>query len=74
MSITTIRNSFTGYEATIRSASDYPAISTLKKHLRKSKANDCISTTTISCDGEGIEIADTGRGEQIVKTGQYSEA
>ena len=74
MSTTIIRNSFTGYEATVRSASDYPSVSTIQKHLRKAKASDCRSTTTIYCDGEGMDLADLGRGMELVPNGQHSEA
>ena len=74
MSITIISNSFTGYEATVRSASDYPSVSTIQKHLRKAKASDCRSTTTIYCDGEGMDLTDIGNGLELVNNGQYSEA
>ena len=74
MSITIFRNSFTGYEATVRSASDYPSAATIEKHLRKAKASDCCSTTTIYCDGEGMELIDLGRGMELVANGQHSEA
>ena len=70
MSTTIIRNSFTGYKATVRSASDYPAVSTIQKHLRKAKARDCRSVTTIYCDGEGMELVDFGRGMELVPNGQ----
>jgi hypothetical protein len=74
MSITIIRNSFTGYTATVRSASDYPAVSTIRKHLRKAKAGDCRSGTTVYCDGEGLDLADLGRGMELVPNGQRSDA
>lgn len=74
MSITIICNSFTGYSATIKSANDYPALGTVRKHLRKAKASDCCSVTTIFCDGEGMDIADFGNGPELVKNGQYAES
>jgi len=73
MSITIIRNSFTGYAATVRS-SDYPAVSTIRKHLRMAKASDCRSVTTIYCDGEGMDLADLGRGPELVPNGQRFDA
>jgi hypothetical protein len=70
MSITIIKNSFTGYEVTIRSASDYPSVTTIQKHLRKAKASDCRSITSIYCDGEGMVLADIGHGLELVKNGR----
>jgi hypothetical protein len=68
---TTITNSFTGYSATIRTA-NLPSVATIKKHLRKAKASDCHSVTTIYCDGEGMDLIDTGRGKELVRNGQYA--
>jgi hypothetical protein len=73
MSITIINNSFTGYKATIRAAADYPSVSTIKKHLRKAKGKDCLSVTTIYCDGEGMDLVDMGRGLELVSNGQYAK-
>ena len=75
MSTTIIRNSFTGYEATIRTASDLPAISTVEKHFRKAKASDCMSHTTVEVDGVRMQIVDMGRGKEWFRTpGYLSEA
>lgn len=46
MQTTTITNQFTGYCKTIRTEG-LPAVSTLKKHMRASKASDCKSYTRI---------------------------
>jgi hypothetical protein len=62
---TTITNAFTGYSAIIRT-SGTPAISTIKQHIRRSKASDCRSTTAIYCDGVGMDLTDLGRGPQLV--------
>jgi hypothetical protein len=63
---TTITNKFHAYSATIRT-SDMPAISTLKKHLRKAKPTDCGSITEIHIDGIRYWIGDIGRGEQLIQ-------
>lgn len=54
MKITRITNDFTGYDATIRTK-DIPAVSTIKKHLRNSKARDCKSITRMrtNCEDDG---------------------
>lgn len=67
---TIINNSFTGYSATIRT-NGTPSISTIRKHIRRSKSSDCNSVTTIYCEGEGIEIANIGSGPELVKNGQF---
>jgi hypothetical protein len=64
---TLISNSFTGYSATIRTKSQMPAVSTIRKHLRAAKASDCQSTTTIFIDGAGYELV---HGE-LVHNGRY---
>lgn len=67
MNTTSIRNSFTGYSATIRHTGDLPAVSTVKKHLRKAKAGDCKSETKItSDDGQRIKLVDMGKGEELI--------
>lgn len=71
---TIITNKFTGYSATIRTASDYPSVGTIQKHRRKAKASGCRSVTTIYCDGEGMDLADLGSGLELVPNGQYSAA
>jgi len=58
---TTISNSFTSYSATIRT-NGQPAVSTIQKHLRKSKAGDCQSVTIIEIDGIRHDLIDLGRG------------
>lgn len=62
---TIITNAFTGYFATIYTVGT-PTISTIKRHIRRSKASDCCSVTCISIDGDSYEIQDLGRGPQIV--------
>jgi hypothetical protein len=62
---TTITNEFTRYSATIRTKS-LPSVSTIKRHLRKSKAIDCKSITTIEVDGQLCELIDLGNGLSIV--------
>ena len=52
---TTITNPFTGYTANIITA-EKPAISTIKKHLSKSKAMGCKSITYIYIDGVGFDF------------------
>ncbi|HRW57946.1 MAG TPA: hypothetical protein P5185_09330 [Oscillospiraceae bacterium] len=61
---TIIYNSFTGYRATIRT-NGMPAVSTVKRHLRKAKASDCMSVTIIEIDGIRHDLIDLGRGEQL---------
>ena len=61
---TTITNEFTGYSATIRTKGK-PAISTIRKHLSKSKASDCKSVTIIEIDGIRHELIDMGRGFEL---------
>jgi len=68
---TIISNSFTGYTATIRTTKT-PSISTIRKHLRKSKASDCRSITTIYCNGIGLDIANFGNGAELVENGQQA--
>ena len=75
MTTTTITNAFTGYKATIRTASDLPAIRTVENHFRKAKASDCMSLTTVDVDGVRMEIIDMGCGKEWVRTpGYQSEA
>jgi hypothetical protein len=42
--ISTFRNSFRRYEATIRHRGEVPAYSTLLRHIRASRPSDCKST------------------------------
>jgi hypothetical protein len=67
MIITKITNQFTGYNATIKTGG-LPALSTLKKHLSKSKASDCQSVNEIRtyCD-------DDGSGGASVEVTQFGE-
>jgi hypothetical protein len=69
MKTTTITNKFTGYSATIRTQG-LPAISTLKKHIGKSKAQGCASITCIYIDGVGYDLY---HGE-LIKNGLYADA
>jgi len=63
---TIISNSFTGYIATIRHIGDLPAVSTVKKHIRKSKAKECTSETRIrSDDGQRIVMGNLGKGDEL---------
>jgi hypothetical protein len=66
MTTTEITNGFTGYEATIYTK-DMPAISTIKKHLRESKASDCQSVTIIEIDGIRYDLMDHGNGVNLVQ-------
>lgn len=59
MTKTTISNSFTGYHAEIKTCG-FPSISTIRRHLRKSKAGDCKSVTTVEIDGVEYELNKTG--------------
>ncbi len=68
---TVISNSFTGYSATIRT-NGIPAVSTIQKHLRKAKASDCKSNTTIFCNGQGRDLANFGNGPSLIPNGQYA--
>jgi hypothetical protein len=61
---TRIYNTFTGYDTTIKTKNK-PSISTLEKHLRKSKAKECGSITYILIDGVRHFIADVGRGKEL---------
>ena len=69
MNETTISNQYTGYHKTIRHKNLFPAVSTVKKHLRAAKASDCKSWTKITQqDGKRtiyLDIVDTGHGECI---------
>ena len=70
MNTYTVSNSFTGYKATIRVKGDgLPALSTLQKHYRKSKASDCQSFTTFRDDqtGEHLMITDMGKGLEVIR-------
>jgi hypothetical protein len=61
---TTISNSFTGYTATIRT-NGKPSVSTVQKHIRKSKASDCQSVTVIEIDGIRHDLIDLGCGLEL---------
>jgi len=67
---TIIHNEFTGYHKAIRHRGLYPALSTVQKHLRASKALDCQSVTTVSqLEGSRVvflEIIDRGNGAELV--------
>jgi len=58
---TTISNNFTDYFAAILT-NGKPSVTTIQKHLRKSKASDCQSVTTIEIDGIRHDLIDLGRG------------
>jgi hypothetical protein len=62
---TTISNSFTGHSATIRHTGDLPAVSTVKKHIRKSKASGCRSETKITSDGQRVVMRNIGKGDEL---------
>lgn len=68
---TLIINDFTCYRATIRTVG-LPAVSTIKKHLRRAKATDCESTTRIICDDVYMDLTDIGRGLELMPNGQYA--
>jgi len=62
---TQIANKFTGYEATIQTKG-LPSVSTIKKHIRKSKASDCLSVTEIHIDGHRYHLTDRGMGLELL--------
>ena len=66
MTTTTISNRFTGYNATIRT-NGLPAVATIQKHLRKSKASDCRSLTLIEIDGIRHDLIDLGDGLALIQ-------
>ena len=66
MTTTTISNSFTGYNATIRT-NGLPAVATVRKHIRKAKASDCQSVTLIEIDGIRHELHDLGDGLALIQ-------
>ena len=56
---TTVTNFFTGFKKTIRHSGTVPAVTTLRRAIRESKAIDCRSqTTAIRDDGAILEIMD----------------
>ena len=57
--ITTVTNKFTGYSKTIRT-NGLPAVATIQKHLRASKARDCKSVTRVLTN-----VDETGAGDEI---------
>ena len=63
---TTISNSFTGYNATIRT-NGLPAVATVRKHIRKAKASDCLSVTLIEIDGIRHDLHDLGDGLVLIQ-------
>ena len=63
---TTISNSFTGYSATIRT-NGLPAVATVRKHIRKSRASDCQSVTLIAIDGIRHDLIDLGDGLVLIQ-------
>jgi hypothetical protein len=62
---TTITNSFTGYSTTITTKS-LPAVSTIKRHIRASKASHCKSATLIHIDGIRHAIIERGNGPELL--------
>jgi len=62
MQTTTITNKFTGYNKTVRTEG-LPSVSTLKKHLRASKARACKSVTRIL-----THVDETGAGDEVEVT------
>ena len=63
---TTISNSFTGYSATIRT-NGLPAVATVRKHVRKSRASDCRSITIVEIDGIRHDLIDLGYGLTLIQ-------
>jgi len=47
---TIVRNKFTGYEHSISHKGEFPAISTMRHHLLRSKAEGCCSETVFIRD------------------------
>jgi len=66
--ITKIYNTFTRYSKTIRT-NNIPAVSTIKKHISRSKAADCKSITYIYINGIGFDLY---HGE-LIKNGLYCD-
>lgn len=66
MTATTITNSFTGYSAKILT-DGLPAVATILRHLRKSKARDCRSITLIEIDGIRHDLRDLGYGLALIQ-------
>ena len=67
--LTTIINQFHGFSTTIRTTGT-PSVSTIKKHLRNSKPQECSSITYIHIDGVGYDLY---HGE-LIKNGLYADA
>jgi hypothetical protein len=61
---TTIENGFTGYSHTINTKS-LPAVSTIRKHLKASKASDCKSATAIRVNGIRHVLVNLGSGLEL---------
>lgn len=66
MKTTVISNEFTGYKHVIRHQGKFPAVSTVKRHLRSAKASDCKSHTRIFQGDVPLELVDLGNGLRFV--------
>lgn len=65
-----VENKFTGYRAVIMPHRQMPAASTIRRHLRRAKAKDCCSITTITdMNGARYEAADLGDGLELHRIG-----
>jgi hypothetical protein len=52
----TFKNEFHRYEKTIRHRGDVPALSTIRRHIRAARPNDCRSPYTITRE-DGATVA-----------------
>jgi hypothetical protein len=59
---TIIENKFTGYHCRMTTVRK-PAVITIRQRLRDAKASDCLSTTTIHCDGIEMELRPNNSGK-----------
>jgi hypothetical protein len=67
MNTYTIKNSFTGYTASIRvRGENLPSASTLRRHFRAAKASDCKSSTICRDDQTGERVVLTPYGVERI--------
>jgi hypothetical protein len=69
ITVTTYRNEFTGYWFVGLSRREKPSVSTVRRHIRKSKAAGCHSVTVIKVEGIRHELMDRGNGIELVPVG-----
>ena len=63
MIVTTVKNNFTGYSATLRTK-EIPAAATLRKHVRNAKGKGCMSATCIFTN-----VQEDGIGDEVIYSG-----